>query len=195
MSVTTPGRRERKKAATHQALADAALELALDRGSYDAVTVAEIAERADVSVTTLFKHFPSKEALFFDRDADQEEALVAAVRDRDPAVSLVDALHEFAVRNSAAVTTAMREPGHLSFRRLVVGSPALREYAGRMWERHERALAAAIAADRGEPQPSPATRALAHIVCGLPGLVQGPDDDPVALREAVFAILRSGWGP
>jgi AcrR family transcriptional regulator len=193
--VTAPGRRERKKAATRQALADAALELALERGSYDAVTVAEIADRADVSVTTLFKHFPSKESLFFDRDADREEALVAAVRDRGPGVSLIDALHDFAVRNSVAVTEKMRQPEHLAFRRLVVGSPALREYAGRMWARHERALAAAIAADRGEPEPGPDTRALAHIVCRLPALVQGPDDDPAALRDAVFAILRSGWRP
>ncbi|GAA1875672.1 TetR/AcrR family transcriptional regulator [Pseudonocardia ailaonensis] len=184
------GRRERKKAATRQSLADAALGLALERGGYDQVTVAEIADRADVSVTTLFTHFPSKEALFFDQDASVEAALVAAVRDRGD-IPLLDALAAFAERNSRPVH--QESPRGPSFRRLVEESPALREYAARMWARHEQALAAAIAEDRGEAAPSPSTRALAHVFCGIPGLVQGPDDDAAALREATFAILRSGW--
>src|SRR4051794_41350410 len=82
------GRRERKKAATRRALADAALELFLERG-YDDVTVAEIAEAADVSVTTLFNHFPGgKPALVFDEAQAREDALVAAVRDRPEGTGL-----------------------------------------------------------------------------------------------------------
>ncbi|MBS2532549.1 helix-turn-helix transcriptional regulator, partial [Catenulispora sp. NF23] len=77
--MTEPGRRERKKAAIRQSLADTARDLFLERG-YDAVGVREIAEAADVSVATLFNHFPDgKEALVFDQDADREAALVAAV--------------------------------------------------------------------------------------------------------------------
>ncbi|MFE2143549.1 TetR/AcrR family transcriptional regulator, partial [Streptomyces sp. NPDC059456] len=49
------GRRERKKAATRRAIADAALHLFLERG-YDEVGIREIADAADVSNTTLFKH-------------------------------------------------------------------------------------------------------------------------------------------
>ncbi len=75
------GRRERKKAATRRAIADAALRLFLERG-YDAVGIREIADAADVSTTTLFKHFPVKEALVFDEDDDQEERLLTAVRER-----------------------------------------------------------------------------------------------------------------
>ena len=64
--TTTVGRRERKKAQTRQALTDAALRLFLEHG-YDAVTVAQIAEAADVSIATVFKHVPDgKEALIFD---------------------------------------------------------------------------------------------------------------------------------
>ncbi|MGI5525872.1 TetR/AcrR family transcriptional regulator [Streptomyces syringium] len=87
------GRRERKKAQTRKALADAALELFLDRG-YDQVGVKDVADAADVSVTTLFKHFPCKEALVFDLDQDIEAALVAAVRERAPGVSVPQALRE-----------------------------------------------------------------------------------------------------
>jgi AcrR family transcriptional regulator len=75
------GRRERKKAATRQAITDAALCLFLERG-YDDVSIREIADTADAAVTTLFKYFPVKEALVFDEDADQEGRLLAAVRER-----------------------------------------------------------------------------------------------------------------
>jgi AcrR family transcriptional regulator len=94
------GRRERKKAQTRQALADAALELFLERG-YDEVGVKDVADAADVSVTTLFKYFPSKEALLFDQEDDIEAALVLAVRGRPPGHTIVDALREHMLRDSA----------------------------------------------------------------------------------------------
>src|SRR5215475_5880055 len=87
------GRRERKKAATRQAIADAALRLFLERG-YDEVGIREIADAADVSTTTLFKHFPGKEALVFDQDRNREAVLVAAVRERAAGQSVVDALRQ-----------------------------------------------------------------------------------------------------
>src|SRR2546421_4755799 len=77
-----PGRRERKKAATRKAIADTALRLFLERG-YDAVGIREIAAAADVAITTLFAHFPSKEALVFDQDQKREERLIRAVTDRE----------------------------------------------------------------------------------------------------------------
>ena len=73
MTVPT-GRRERKKAATRQKIADTALRLFLERG-YDAVGIRDVAAEADVAVTTLFSHFASKEALVFERDDDFEQRL------------------------------------------------------------------------------------------------------------------------
>ncbi|GAA3667381.1 hypothetical protein GCM10022267_62350 [Lentzea roselyniae] len=78
-SITTPGRREREKAATRAALSEAALKLFLERG-YGKVTVAEIAEAADTAVATLFAHFPAgKEALILDDSGEREAALTAAL--------------------------------------------------------------------------------------------------------------------
>ncbi|ANY08922.1 TetR/AcrR family transcriptional regulator [Pseudonocardia sp. HH130630-07] len=54
-----PGRRERRKLATRQALVDAAVELFAEQG-FEATTVAGIAERADVSTRTFFLHFAGK---------------------------------------------------------------------------------------------------------------------------------------
>ncbi|MFC7111010.1 TetR/AcrR family transcriptional regulator [Nonomuraea rubra] len=82
---TTMGRRERKKAQTRQALSEAALRLFSEHG-YDGVTVAQIADEADVSIATLFAHVPDgKEALIFDDGAERRVWLVSAVRDRPPA--------------------------------------------------------------------------------------------------------------
>ncbi|MER6030319.1 helix-turn-helix domain-containing protein [Streptomyces sp. NPDC001851] len=191
MTETTEpmGRRERKKAATRQALADAALKLFLEHG-FDAVSIRDVAEAADVSTTTLFKHFPSKEALLFDMDEDVEEALVAAVRDRAPGTPLLEALREHMLR------TRLLKPEYdeqlAAFQRLVTSTPALVEYHRRMWMRHERALAEAVAADTGAPADDPACAALAHLALESRALATAASDR-VAAVNAAFDLLERGW--
>lgn len=188
--MTEPGRRERKKAATRQALADAALKLFLERG-YDAVGVREIAEAADVSVTTLFKHFPDgKEALVFDRDADRAAALVAAVRDRPAGQSIPQALRHLLRDERSRQVRA--DPGFADFLRLIDTTQALREHARRMWLRHENDLAAAIAADAELTEGDAACQALAHFALEAVTLVRGRDDAEPAL-DRIFALLDTGW--
>ena len=192
MTSTAPGRRARKKAATRRALADAALSLFLERG-FNQVTVAEVADAADVSVATLFKHFPSKEALLFDEDAAREAALTAAVRDRPPGVPLLDALQAFLLTRFDAEVEGP-EPAQLQrFRELIARTPTLHQYVARMWARHTDALADAIAADLGLPSTPPVVRALAHLVVQAPGIVRGPGVDPREQLDAYFTLLRSGW--
>jgi AcrR family transcriptional regulator len=62
MTETTVGRRERKKEETKLRIFLAAAHLFHEKG-FDATTVDEIAERADVSKGTFFNYFPRKEAL------------------------------------------------------------------------------------------------------------------------------------
>jgi AcrR family transcriptional regulator len=121
------GRRERKKAATRQAIADAALELFLEHG-FERVSVRDVAQRADVSTTTLFAHFPSKEALVFDREAEVEAELTAAVRERPASQGVVEALRARALRSWVRMES---DPRRDRFAALVHGTPALRDY----WER------------------------------------------------------------
>jgi AcrR family transcriptional regulator len=56
------GRRERQKLARRQAIEAAARAVFAERG-YDAATTREIAQRADVSIGTLFAYAPDKRAL------------------------------------------------------------------------------------------------------------------------------------
>ncbi|MEU7830828.1 MULTISPECIES: helix-turn-helix domain-containing protein [unclassified Nonomuraea] len=55
-------RHERRRIQTRERIADTALTLFSERG-YDAVTIAEIAEAADVAKQTVVNHFPAKEDL------------------------------------------------------------------------------------------------------------------------------------
>ena len=185
MAEMTMGRRERKKAATRQALADAALRLFLEQG-YDQVTVRDIAEAADVSTTTLFKHFPGKEALVFDEDTENEAALVAAVRDRVPGQSIFAALRDFLLRGIDGT-------GDIgAFLRLVEDTPELREYSHRMWMRYEAALARAIAEQAGAPADDASFTALAHFILETRNLARGQANPRHAVQSA-FELLEHGW--
>ena len=179
------GRRERKKAQTRQALADAALALFLERG-FDHVGVKEVADAADVSVTTLFKHFPSKEALVFDRDDDIEVALVQAVRGRPPGHTIVDALREYMLRESVDGAPSA------DFIRLIESTPALRDYARGMWMRHETALARAIAEETGAPEGDVPCAALARFALASRELILG-HENPRRAAEEIFGRLERGW--
>jgi AcrR family transcriptional regulator len=63
-TIAAPNRRERNRLAKHEAIAAAALELFADQG-YERTTIEEIAARADVSLRTFFRYFPTKDRTIF----------------------------------------------------------------------------------------------------------------------------------
>lgn len=187
-AVTELGRRERKKLQTRQSIADAALELFLARG-FDDVGVKEIADRADVSVTTLFKHFPSKESLLFDEDEQQEAELVGAVRNRPAGQSIPRALRDHFVRMSYG---HVDHPLFGAFNRLVQETSALRTYEHKMWMRHQEGLARAIAEELGVPEDDVRCAALARFALEARDVIFDREDRERAADE-VFGLLEHGW--
>ena len=85
-----PGLRERKKQQTREAISDIATGLFIDRG-FEPVTLAEIAEAAQVSVKTIFNYFGSKEELFFDRADDVLAELRRTITEREAGRTITEA--------------------------------------------------------------------------------------------------------
>lgn len=182
------GRRERKKAQTRRLIADTAMELFLRRGFHD-VTVTEVADAADVSVSTVFKHFPTKEALVFEEDRDIEEELLRAVAERPAGTPLLHAVRD------AMVARPDGQPAGPSadLVTLVSSTPALRVHLDQMWLRYAQALGAAIARETGRDERDAEIRALARSIVGVPSVAR-EDDDPAAAIRTIFERLERGWG-
>src|ERR1700735_659292 len=75
------GLRERSKARRRAAIIRAAYELFAERG-YDATTVADIAEAAEVAPRTVAMYFPAKQDIALSRFSDGVASLTDAIRDR-----------------------------------------------------------------------------------------------------------------
>ncbi|MFD3563823.1 TetR/AcrR family transcriptional regulator [Streptomyces sp. NPDC058686] len=187
MTVPTTGRRERKKAATRQKIADTAMRLFLERG-YDAVGIRDVAAEADVAVTTVFSHFASKEALVFERDDTFEQRLTQAVADRAPDEPLVPALR----REIHALVRHCTADGSAPIYRMIDQSPALREYEESMRLRHAESLATALAADPGLPQSATACRTIARFAIDAYALAREAADPEAAVDE-IFQMIEAAW--
>ncbi|WP_152176289.1 TetR/AcrR family transcriptional regulator, partial [Mycobacterium tuberculosis] len=125
-----------------------ATRMFLERG-FDNVSIREVADAADVSPTTVFAHFPQKEALVFDEDDEQRDRLVSAVRDRPAGATINRAIHDFYAAEIGANLDEHGDDVARVFLRFLNETPALRDYASKMWLRHEDALAEAIADELG----------------------------------------------
>ncbi|MGA5350533.1 TetR/AcrR family transcriptional regulator [Streptomyces griseoincarnatus] len=77
-----PGLRERKKTKTREAIRGATYALVAERG-YDSTTIEQIAERAEVSPSTVFRYFPTKEDIVITDEYDEPLLAELAARPAD----------------------------------------------------------------------------------------------------------------
>jgi AcrR family transcriptional regulator len=153
MATVEPGRRERKKLATRRHIAVTAIGLFLDRG-FDEVSVAEIAEAADVSKVTVFNHFPAKADMVLELADERRPQPAAVIHDRPPGVSAIEAVRDYYLQalEAQAEWTGLHE-GVGPFVRMVWGSQTLLAAFARRNHETERELAEALAEAVGE-EPS-----------------------------------------
>ncbi|TRO64624.1 TetR/AcrR family transcriptional regulator [Streptomyces sp. IB201691-2A2] len=151
------GLRERKKRETRQRISDIATGLFLEHG-FVTVTMAEVADAADVSVNTVYNYFPAKEDLFFDRSRGVVDRLSRWVRGRRIGESAaVSVLRELREEVEAVSPRVGLMEGYDRFMRVIHDAPALRS---RLWslqqEVHddlEAALREETGADPDDPTP------------------------------------------
>jgi len=158
-----PGLRERKKARTRAAIREHAFRLFREQG-YDATTVEQIADAAEVSPSTFFRYFPTKEDVVLQDDLDL--LWMEAIREQPPEVGPIAALragvHSAFARMGEAEWAQLRETTELA-----LAVPAVR---GRMLEemaRTTQALAEAVAERTGRDPGDFAVRTLAGAIIGI----------------------------
>lgn len=203
--METLDRRQRKKQRTRAAIQAAAIDLFAERG-YRETTIAAIADTADVAIRTVTGHFPTKEDLLFADEPFTAASLaerLAARADGEPAL---DAFRDWMATTMAALTAERtREFWRQRWlrSRLILENPELRGRARGAYYEFEVALAAAIAADRGEVADALAPRLVAAtVVSGVrevyasyeaqPAAHTPSPDDLLALIDRVIAFARAG---
>jgi AcrR family transcriptional regulator len=186
--AVTGGLRERKQAQTRIALQSAARKLFVERG-FDEVTVAEIADEANVALTTLFKYFPDgKVALVFDREEDRSAELVRAIEQRSAGTDPLGAIEAFMI---SRLPFAAEDGNRNELLDLIFSTPPLRAHVRQKWTNCEDILAAELT--KREVLNVTGSRALARFILESPDIAARETSPSAALRT-IFANLRRGWG-
>lgn len=190
------GLRERKKARTRAAIQTHALRLFREQG-YDATTIEQITEAAEVSETTLFRYFPTKESLVLSDDYDPRlvAAFQAQPEDVAPLRAMRAAFHEVFGMLSPEERASQRERIAL-----ILAVPALRAAMLGQFADAMQLLAGAFAGRIGRRPDDFAVRTVAGAVVGvmfavLAELAEDPEADMAGLIDAAMAQLETGLAP
>lgn len=166
------------------------MRLFFERG-FEATTLDDIAEAADVSRRTLFHYFASKEEIVFSTKADFPDLVAEAIGRRpadEPLLDMVEnALLDMATRFQSAQGRDLA--------RLIHDTPALSAGDQAKYEKVERVLARALADRKGLPETDLACRVTAATAIGILKLsteawLTGGDAGPDIFGKAAFAALR-----
>ncbi|WP_328379116.1 TetR family transcriptional regulator [Streptomyces sp. NBC_01020] len=193
-ATPAPGLRERKKLKTRQTIRREAYRLFAEQG-YAATTVDRIAEAAEVSPSTFFRYFPTKEDVVL---VDEYTPVLAeALKSRPAGEPVVDALRHAFTGSLAQLLGADRE--ELLFRtRLAFAVPAIRVRAADEQLRSQDAVAALIVERTGrEPGDLEVHCAAAAITAVFSAVVRywtegGGAEDLAELFDRQLSLLSDG---
>jgi AcrR family transcriptional regulator len=188
-----PGLRERKKAKTRAAIQAAALHL-FKRHGYDATTVDQIAELAEISQSTFFRYFPTKEdVVLHDR---YDPLLLADFRAQPSELSPIAALRQ--TLRSVLATLPPEELAREHQRAMLIVS--IQELRARALDQLASTLqpfTEAVAERTGRTVEDPAVLALTGAVVGVSMSAmltasQHQDADYFDLMDTALAHLEAG---
>jgi AcrR family transcriptional regulator len=190
------GLRERKKARTRAAIREHALRLFRAQG-YAATTVEQIAAAAEVSPSTFFRYFPTKEDVVLRDDFD--DRMFEAMQRQPPSVSPVAAVRA-GIREALATLTPAE---WAEFQEMTALGLTIPEVRARMMDELTRTInkaADALASRLGRSPEDLAVRVYAGAVFGVIMATIGPEtysegriDASVFDRvDEALAILEAG---
>jgi AcrR family transcriptional regulator len=187
------GLRERKKVKTRAAIQRHALRLFRVQG-YDATTVNQIAEAAEISPSTFFRYFPTKEdVVLFDA---LDPILFAVFAAQPPQLSPIEALrraiHVVFAQMSAEDLEEQRERGMLIFS---VPELSRRTLGNIVVVGQQMAMLVATRVGRRPDDPAVVTfvgAVLGAMVAALLPHANDPNADYLALMDASLTQLEAG---
>jgi len=188
-----PGLRERKKARTRAAIQEQAMRLFREQG-YEATTVEQIAEAADVSPSTFFRYFGTKEdVVAYDAlDPLVMEAWRAQPKDVQPIRAIRNAMRAVAANMSPSDIEEMLDRGRLMF-----GMPELRQAAISELLRSGAMVTDELAARIGRPADDFELRVFGGAIMGammaamMPSL-EDASGDPLELADRALEFVEKG---
>ena len=188
------GLRERKKIKTREAIRAATYGLIKEQG-YDATTIEQIAERAEVSPSTVFRYFPTKEDIVLSDEYDP--LMVEELRSRPADESWMDSLRH--VLHIAIDALMAEDPESVRMRaHLAIQVPAVRSRIYESMSETARTLRGAIAERFGLDPESFEVRVYSMSLIG--GLMEvnmywgenGCEGDLRALVDQALDVLEHG---
>jgi AcrR family transcriptional regulator len=188
--MKTISRRERKKAKTRATIQQEALRLFREQG-YEATTIEQIAEAAEVSASTVFRYFATKEELVVSDDSDV--FLVQAFRAQPPGLRPVEALRH-ALRSTLGGLSTTEMTAQRDRDILMVTVPELWAASLGNVKHTLRTLAELIAERTGKDPSDTAVRALSGATFGIMmdlmlRWADQPDLDTAAELDRLLAFL------
>ncbi|MDT5093647.1 MAG: TetR/AcrR family transcriptional regulator, regulator of mycofactocin system [Mycobacterium sp.] len=184
----------RRRSTTRHQIADVAVELFANRG-FDEVSVDDVAEAAGIARRTLFRYYPSKNAIpwgEFDQHLQQLRTLLAAV---DPAVPIDQALRDALLAfNTFGSSEFVR---HRRRMQVILRTTELQAYSLTMYAGWREVIAEFVAVRCGVKAADLVPQTIAWVMLGvaLSAYEHWLDDESVSLTQALgdaFDVARPG---
>ncbi|MEU1312122.1 TetR family transcriptional regulator [Streptomyces cinnamoneus] len=188
------GLRERKKIQTRRAIRSAAYRLFAAHG-YDATSVDRIAEAADVSPSTVFRYFPTKEDIVLTDEYDP--AMEAAIRARPADEPVPEAIRQ-GLRDAMRHILRTDDAELRQRARLVHDVPALRGRSAEGMAQSTRSLSTVLAERTGRsPDDLELRVAVAAVLAAMLEAMmvwvdQGQDEELLPLLDRTLGVLTRG---
>jgi AcrR family transcriptional regulator len=191
--VSSTGLRERKKLSTRAAIQREAMRLFLERG-FEETTIEDIAAAVDISPSTFFNYFPSKEDVVFE---DELDPLILTAFDAQPDDTNPVRRLRMAMRTVFAQMTPEQERMMRQRMQLLATTPELRGAMLSQFASIVDQIAHLLAPRVGKKRDDFAVHNLAGAVLGvllsaMLAITDNPKADMVKVTDDALAHLEAG---